>query len=298
MRAGSTNGGQADNATEAGENNLSPDVSIDDIPDSVLEDVRLEIQHYLVPMLLGSRDNPQHPVELAGSGTLVELGSRYYILTADHVWDRAEVQGWEELGLMLTDGAPLGIERKLIRAKRLRADSYSRWGPDLALLEIPPNLVGTITSRKSFLNLARRRSMLSTHPPQTEKSLWAVMGLVGQKSSVELVDDPRTAIARVRGEAFIGVTCTADQRGEYDYLTVHANTALREVPSSFDGISGGGLWEATLRIKGSSIISLGEHHFRGVAFWQEPEERDHIAIRCHGPHSIFYTAWAAWALNE
>jgi len=277
---------------------LSPDVSIDDIPDSVLEDVRLEIQHYLVPLLVGSRDNPRHPVDLAGSGTLVELASRHYILTADHVWNRAEVEDWEELGLMLTDGAPLGIERRLIAAKRLSGSSYSRWGPDLALLEIPPNLVGTITARKSFLNLARRRSTLSSHPPQTEKSLWAVMGLVGQKSSVDLVDEARTAIVTVRGEAFLGVTCTAEQRGEYDYLTVYAKTTLREVPSSFGGISGGGLWEVTLRIRGDSIISQGEHHFRGVAFWQEPEAPDHIAIRCHGPYSIFHTAWTQWALQE
>jgi hypothetical protein len=277
---------------------MSPDISIDDIPDSVLEDVRLEIQHYLVPLLVGSRDNLEHPVDLAGSGTLVELASRHYILTADHVWNRVEVQDWEELGLMLTDGAPLGIERSLIAAKRLRAGSYSRWGPDLALLEIPPNLVGTIMARKSFLNLARRRSMLPSHPPQTEKSLWAVMGLVGQKSTVEPVDEKRTVIARVRGEAFFGVTCTAERRGEYDYLTVYAKTTLREVPSSFGGISGGGLWEVTLKMRGDSIISRGEHHFRGVAFWEEREAPDRIAIRCHGPHSIFHTAWAEWALQE
>ena len=61
-----------------------------------------------------------------------------------------------------------------------------------------------------------------------------------EKSSVDLVDEARTAIVTVRGEAFLGVTCTAEQRGEYDYLTVYAKTTLREVPSSFGGISGGG----------------------------------------------------------
>jgi len=60
-------------------------------------------------------------MNLAGSGRLVEIASRYYILTADHVWNRVEVQGWEELALVLTDGAPLGIERELTAAKRLRS---------------------------------------------------------------------------------------------------------------------------------------------------------------------------------
>jgi len=232
----------------------------------------MEIQNHFVPLLVGSRDNLQHPVAFAGSGTLVELAGRHYILTADHVWNEVDAKGWEEIGLMLADGAPLGIESKHIAAKRLRGESYTRWGPDLALLEIPPNLVGAIIARKSFLSLARRRSMLSTHPPKTEKSLWVVMGMVGEKSRVELAEETRTAIARVRGEALFGVTCTAEQQSEFDYLTVYAKTTLREVPSSFKGLSGGGLWEVTLGMRGDSITSKGQHHFRGVAFWQEKRQ--------------------------
>jgi len=38
-------------------------------------------------------------VDLAGSGTLVELAGKYYILTADHVWNKAEC--WAQIGLVL-----------------------------------------------------------------------------------------------------------------------------------------------------------------------------------------------------
>jgi hypothetical protein len=64
---------------------MTPDVSTDDVPDSVLEEVRLEMQHYFVPLLVASREHRDAPVDLAGSGTLVELAGSYYVLTADHV---------------------------------------------------------------------------------------------------------------------------------------------------------------------------------------------------------------------
>jgi hypothetical protein len=50
--------------------------SIDEVPQSVLEDVRLGIQHYFVPLLVISPGDRKHPVDLAGSGTLVELAGR------------------------------------------------------------------------------------------------------------------------------------------------------------------------------------------------------------------------------
>lgn len=276
---------------------MSPDVSIDDIPQAVLEEARLEIQHYFVPLLVMSPERPKHQVGLGGSGTLVELAGRHYILTADHVWNATE--GWDAIGLALAaEGAPLAIPRDRVAANRLGGSPYSRWGPDLALLEIPPHFVTTIRARKSFLNLARRRSMLPSHPPQTEKALWAVMGLVGQSSDVAPFPEAGVVVANVRGEAFFGVTCTADHRNGYDYLTVYAKTTLPGVPSSFDGVSGGGLWQITLSMKAGTIVSQGQHHFRGVAFWQEPQPPDLVAIRCHGPQSIFQKAWAEWGLSD
>jgi len=211
---------------------VSPDVLFYDIPDSVLDEVRLGIQHYFAPLLVLSPEHPKHSVDLAGSGTLVELAGRHYILTADHVWNATE--DWDEIGLVVAaEGAPLAIPRNNILPKRLHVSPYSQWGPDLALLEKPPHLVSTIRTRKSFLNLARRRSMLRSHPPQIEKALWAVMGLVGQSSEVEAIPETRVVVASLRGEAFFGVTCKADRRNGYDYLTTYAKTTLPGVPSSF-----------------------------------------------------------------
>lgn len=282
-----------------GDSRSSADVPFDDIPQSVLEEVRLGIQHYFVPLLLLSPEDPTEPVVLGGSGTLVELVGRHYILTADHVWNKAA--RWAQIGLVLEaeGGAPLTIETNPDSPpKRLAADKYTEWGPDLALLEIPPHLVPSIRARKSFLNLARRRSMFEAHPLRMEKALWAVVGLVRESSTVEPPTDTGVVFANLRAEAFFGVRCTADQRSGYDYLTLNAKTTLPGVPSSFDGVSGGGLWQITLKVKAGAIVWQGEHHFCGVAFWQKPEPPDQISIRCHGPRSIFQKGWEAWGLSS
>lgn len=279
---------------------LSPDISFDDVPQAALEQAREGIQAYLAPLLVISPDAPKDrsPVSLAGSGTFVELAGRHYILTADHVWTRTE--GWEELAIALAaDGKPLGIPRKHLIPRRLGGPPYNEWGPDLALLEIPPHFVPTIKGRKSFVNLAKRRAMLSTRPPRLEKALWAVMGVVQEKSEVKPRTESGLVLVNIRGEAFFGVTCTADDRGGYDYLTTSAKTTLPNVPASFRGVSGGGLWEVGLTMRKSTgeISWEREHHFRGVAFWEQPKPPNEIAIRCHGPRSIFETAWKEWGLN-
>ncbi len=262
--------------------------------------MRVGIQAYLAPLIVISPNAPadKAPVALAGSGTFVELSGRHYILTADHVWNGTE--GWEELAVALAaEGTPLSIPRDRVIANRLGGPPYSEWGPDLALLEIPPHLVATIKTRKSFLNLAKRRAMLSAYPPRMEKTLWAVMGMVAETSEVKSRTESGLVPVNIRGEAFFGITCTADRRRGYDYLTTYAKTTLSGVPTSFKGVSGGGLWQIGLTMKkATGVISwAGEHHFRGVAFWEEPKPPDQVALRCHGPKSIFQKAWAHWGLS-
>jgi hypothetical protein len=280
---------------------MSPDVSIDDIPQAALEQAREGIQVYLAPMIVISPDAPldRIPVALAGSGTFVELEGRHYVLTADHVWTGTE--GWADLAIALApEGTPLSIPRDRIVPRRFGAPPYTEWGPDLALLEIPPHFVPTIKGRKSFLNLARRRGMLGTNPPRMEKALWAVMGMVQETSEVRPREESGRVPVNIRGEAFFGVTVIEDNRDGYDYLTTHAKTTLPNVPASFKGVSGGGLWEIGLTMKkATGEISWDlEHHFRGVAFWEQPKPPDEVAIRCHGPRSIFQNAWAQWGLSE
>jgi hypothetical protein len=158
-------------------------------------------------------------------------------------------------------------------------------------------MVAAIMARKSFLNLARQRAMLPAHPPKTDKALWAVMGVVGESSELRRDTDAETVFVNLRAEAFFAPSCTAERLKGYDYLTVSAKTTLPRVPSSFKGVSGGGLWQVPLSMKAGTILWSNVLHFHGVAFWERPEMPDRVSIRCHGPRSLFERAWKAWKLG-
>jgi len=228
----------------------------------------------------------------------VEIQGSHYILTAAHVWH--ETRDCDQVGLVLTASpSKFVIPRRTIFVKQLwdsENPEYER-GPDLALLQLARPDVSTIAARKSFLNLAQQKTTLAVHPSATEKGLWAVTGMVGEFSSIQRFPDVKTIEAIARAQAFFSTVQQTHQRGGYDYFDLGAELKLPGVPSSFGGVSGGGLWEVGLSMAKSGTISWDEkRHFRGVAFWQSGPFDGRRVIRCHGPRSIFESAWESWEL--
>ena len=221
----------------------------------------------------------------------MEIEGSSYILTAAHVWHAT--RGVEQIGLVLTDQqSSFMMPRDSICAKELWKGEVSEWGPDIALLKLAPPVIPTITARKSFLNLARQKEALTSCPPATENGLWAVTGMVGEFSEFQTHPETRTIEGHVHGTAFFSSVQQVHQRDGYDYFDFGANLQLPGVPSSFGGVSGGGLWEIKLSMTKFERVSWNERrYFRGVAFWHSEVSDGHRMIRCHGPKSIFENAW-------
>jgi len=270
---------------------VSSEIRSRDIPQAVLDEVILSLKNYLVALYVLLPEKLQPRLRLIGSGTLVEIEGTHYILTAAHVWHAT--RGVEQIGLVLTDQqSSFMMPRDSICAKELWNGEVSEWGPDIALLKLAPPVILTITARKSFLNLARQKEARTSCPPATENGLWAVTGMVGEFSEFQAHPEARTIEGHVHGTAFFSSVQQVHQRDGYDYFDLGANLQLPGVPSSFGGVSGGGLWEIKLSMTNSKEISWDEkRYFRGVAFWQSEVSDGHRMIRCHGPKSIFEKAW-------
>lgn len=278
------------------EGDLKVDMLIDDIPKSVMDDAGGSLEKFLIPIL--GQVKPDGLCELTpiGSGTLVRVDGICYILTASHVWQKTKQ--FENVHLVITDKrSEFSIPRDHIVAKELCNDQSPNLGPDLALLEIPQVDSPKIEAHKSFLNLSRQKDMLAERPPDIEKGLWAVTGLVGELTTVDRQTESRTSTTHAVGRAlFTVVQQTHDYHG-YDYFDMGAHLELDDVPKTFGGVSGGGLWQVCLsRDKTGKISWDGKRYFRGVAFWQSSVSDARRVIRCHGPKSIFDTAWTAWGL--
>ena len=113
-------------------------------------------------------------LEPAGTGTLVVIRNRYYILTAAHVWERIESALRFGISLIENRDHKTWIDPKTIAPTLVKppGSGWNEWGPDVALLEIPEVIVGGIEARRVFEDLTTPGKMLNA--PAVE--FWAVMG--------------------------------------------------------------------------------------------------------------------------
>ena len=275
---------------------MNEDIPIKDIPQKVLDDGILVLKNFLVALFIILPEKQQPRPRPIGSGTFVEIEGTQYILTAAHVWHKAREA--EKIGLVLTDyQSSFMVLRDGISAKGLWDGKISEWGPDIALLKLAPSDVAAIKAHKSFLNLVKQKGALAEYSPVIEKGLWAVTAMVGTLTEVQLDPEQRIVTCHIQGEAFISAVQQTHERNGYDYFDLGAKLDLPGAPSSFVGVSGGGLWQIRLsKAKSGEISWDGKRFFRGVAFWESKESDDDLIIRCHGPKSIFEKTWDSWAL--
>ena len=272
-------------------------LKLKDIPDELIEDIAFQLKDYLVPICALSPNSADRPFKFVDSGTLVKIDKTFYVLTAAHVW--SATKDMEAISLVLTDFPSEFKFPRAIPIKQLWDGKISEWGPDLALLEIPYATVSTIEVYKSFLNLAQQREVWTGHTVSPEKGLWVITGMVGEFSRFVHHSEKKIVNATAEARAFFSVIDQAHQQDGYDYLDLGADLGLSQVPQSFVGVSGGGLWQISLTKDKSEKISWdGKRHFRGVAFWQSSITDDRRNIRCHGPQSIFQKAWDQWGLPK
>ena len=260
-----------------------------EIPQLVLDEISQHLEQFFIPIFV-QFSSPTPNIKLIGSGTLVEAYQKYYVLTAAHVWH--ETGDVDQIGFALPPYSSLLIPRQGLSPKILCDQNNPQWGPDLALLSLPSSVVGKIKAYKTFLNFPKQKTAFTNQPRKLEKGIWAVTGMVGELSDVQ--NDLGTQIihADIQGRAFFGAITQTHEFHEYDYFDLKAKLELDGVPSSFCGLSGGGLWQVDLlQTKSKQITWKEPPHFRGVEFGQLPITNNYRTIRCHGPQGIFQKAW-------
>lgn len=220
-----------------------------DIPQALLDDLTGTLEPYVVALMGLARQGHPDPLQLLGSGTLVMIGAGRYVITAAHVWDAAEE--YPTVCPVLTSEylSTFQIPREHLNAHVLRVSAFGESGPDLALVALPSYAIGRIEAHKSFLNLARQRDAFFSEPRPVslDRGLWAITGAPIELSTKRSQFEPQEEheVSLVGGPFFGGATDIFESEG-WDYIEVGANLKLPGGPSSFRGLSGGGLWNALL----------------------------------------------------
>jgi hypothetical protein len=248
-------------------------------PSSGLQDgIISDIGCFTVALLGVFESPPQERLELAGTGTLVRLDNSRYILTARHVWDKV-LQSARGVGITLkanTNHKFVMDTQSLTVLGPEPPQAFSEWGPDLALLRVPPEHFGTIDAYKSFYNLSKLKAV----EPDWELETHVLMGTPWVQGSFTQTH----ADLNISGFFVWGVPTHTS--GDLDYLDVSVDVSLPEMPHDFGGVSGGGFWKVMIRRSDSPVGIDWRNILEGLAFYQSAVVNGRRTIRCHGQASI------------
>lgn len=218
--------------------------------------------------------------QLCGSGTLVRSGDQHFVLTAAHC--AKQLVKWDEIGLVLTSN-PTAFTIPVSGATFIGEWRSEDWGPDLAFLPIPPDKVGGINAytNKLFWNLDRHKAEMLKEGPKFQNGLWALLGM----PDVYSIAHAHTQELKLMAYSVNVVGPITS--GEFDY--VHVPMPGSEMPQTFKGVSGGGLWQAEIeRRQDGSLALMGSPRLEGCAFYEIPLQANCVVIRCHGRRSIYH----------
>ena len=235
----------------------------------------------------------------AGSGTLVTAGGRHAILTADHVLEALPSSGEFGLVLPIARAEPLLNRYRLdaanVQRVRVAKASYDRNGPDLGLLVLGSPEVSKLGATKAFYNLNNRRDRMLSAPPAIELGGRFLVGMTAEWTSDLAPERGFTRVKAFRGLCGAGLLASERKTDTHDYLHFEAKyNELYEGPQSYQGFSGGGLWQIRMKEEDGKP-KLSEVLLSGAAFYESEIVSDIRTIYCHGRRSVYEFAVNALA---
>jgi hypothetical protein len=248
------------------------------------EDLRIEITRdigrYTIALFAGFDSAGSTQLKLAGTGTLLTVHGSYYILTASHVWEEV-LKCADKVGLTLTEDIDHSFfmsVKAIVPSGLPRPACWNEWGPDLTLLRVPTEHLGSIKAYKSFYS-ATVDGKTTSGVDQLEARL-----LIGTPE--ELGEFTQNHAQVVIGGFFADVEAPCVTHGDFDYIDLKVDVSSPGTPQNYGGVSGGGLWKLLIRCECSTGRIEWDQVLEGVAFYQSDIENGHRTIRCHGPKSI------------
>jgi hypothetical protein len=161
-------------------------------------------------------------------------------------------------------------------------------GPDLGAILLPPSgeNIATLRAHKSFYNLGRRIDRFDGSYLPLGDGVWIPCGILG-KGTASL--PPTDAFATVTGHwAMMGISSAPQEavRNGFDYLDLQADMGDTDMPRTFGGASGGGLWQVRIAKHPDGRLDIHEVVFSGVIFYESAVVDGRRRLRSHGRASV------------
>ncbi len=225
-------------------------------------------------------------VRALGSGSLVTIGPIHGVLTAAHVADALPEGG--NFKIFIANESQADFRKRLIEIEhadlvKIRGKSYGPLGPDLAFIRLSENSVAKLSATNSFFNLLKRQNDVLAEKIPTERYVDALVGIVDEFTKD--FSTPAKPLQKEFGGIFYGGEADFIAKSDRGFDLIEfkvAKDADVPRPSSFGGVSGGGLWRFYFDEKNSVV----ERRLIGVPFFEKLVGASQVVV-CDGPNSIY-----------
>jgi hypothetical protein len=261
---------------------------LSDVPNELLASISEAITRHSVALLRVWFDPPGvDNILQVGAGTLVQGPNVCGIVTAFHV--AREFSGECFLGLTTsTTGDDFKIHASQVTILPVDSPADGEYGPDLAFIEITPSDRNEIARDKEFYRLSLPRSEVLLAPPTLDAGIWVACGCPQQRSRIDPGEGRFAALAAFQLFCGFGGVDRQFHRSGLDYLEMPIDNPGRSgVPSRFEGMSGGGLWQVPIAVLPGGQLRASRYLYSGVVFWRAPLPDGRILLRSHGRQSIY-----------
>jgi hypothetical protein len=249
---------------------------IKDLPDELIGRIQKEIEPYEVILL--DPNMTEGKVPPLASGTLVQIEDKYCILTAKHATN--ELKKLKEIGLNLeTFEHRFTIDTSILRILEVDEPAHRATSSGLAVIILPVSRIGVINAKKMFWNLTKHMQSVLSKPIDWKIGLFFVCGTIGEWAKIEDSVGQFSKTLNCQCE-FMYTGCKKYYlKGEFDYLELSVSYRnRRDLPNSFRGTSGGGIWRTQLFRTDDGRINYSSPLLVGMAYEQE--------VKTNGSRSI------------
>lgn len=239
--------------------------------------------------------------EVLGSGTLVRCKTIQGILTCGHVINAVKKN--ENIGLCVFPVRGSQRQQTIIDVSTISEKcinfyngTASENGPDLGFLPLSSGIMSSLEASASVLDLDLQAQRARNPSPLNTSPIEVVVGAVDE-SSTDLIKLESSITLNVKGLLITGNFVSVTQVNDIDRLDFEPLPFSGvDVPDSFGGMSGGGMWRIYIQQCDLGEYSAVETRLVGVTFWQTgfPNRK----LIGHGPIGIYekllraiYSAW-------
>ena len=263
---------------------------ISKLPNAIIDRVCDHILRYTVGLSRIVRSDNKEDFRLSGTGTLVVVSGLYCILTADHVL--AEIRSSDQLCLLTSFTGELrrhAFDFTHLGFHHIARGSAESSGPDIGLIVLPQTNIGSLRSEKVFFNIDKRRPRFTNGFLEKDRGFWFTTGIIGES---EQVRGPAQGFASVKSYLALCGTAANPEEHEadgFDYVEMQIDYRQpdQELPASFGGCSGGGVWQVPLRKNAAGELEEEDYLLSGVVFYQTKVDDGIRRLKCHGRKSIY-----------